>query len=135
MLTFNVNWLAILVCAFVNMAIGAVWYGPLFGKPWMEALGIKPEEASSSEMGKAYAVAVLNSLLMAFILANVITLTSTMGFGGGVLLGLMMWVGFTGFTFGVNHAFEGRSLQLWAINAGLFLVSLLVMGAILGVWQ
>jgi hypothetical protein len=66
------------------MVIGAVWYGPLFGNPWMEALGIKQEDASSSEMGKAYAISVLNSLLMTFVLANVITMTGTSGFGGGV---------------------------------------------------
>ncbi|MBK8887589.1 MAG: DUF1761 family protein [Saprospiraceae bacterium] len=34
MLTFN--WLAILGSGLVPMAVGALWYGPLFGKLWMK---------------------------------------------------------------------------------------------------
>jgi hypothetical protein len=99
------------------MVIGAVWYGPLLGKKWMAELGMTLEDANSGDMGKAYAIAVLNSFLMAFVLANVIRLTGVTGLGGGILMGLLMWVGFTGFTFAVNHAFEKRTIQLWAINA------------------
>lgn len=135
MLTFNLNWLAVLVALIANMIIGALWYGPLFGKRWMKELGLTMEDIQSGSMVQPYAVAILNSFLMAFILANVIAWTGTTGIANGLLLGLLMWVGFTGFTFAVNHAFEGRSLQLWVINSGTYLVGLLVMGAILAAWQ
>jgi hypothetical protein len=46
-----------------------------------------------------------------------------------------MWLGFNGFSFAANHAFEGRSLKLWAVNSCIYLVGLMVMGAILGLWQ
>ena len=69
------------------------------------------------------------------VLANVIAWADVTGIAGGLLLGLVMWIGFTGFTFAVNHAFEGRSIAHWAINACTYLVGLLIMGAILAVWQ
>jgi hypothetical protein len=135
MLTFDVNWLAVLLALIANMVIGALWYGPIFGKRWMTELGLTREDIESGDMVKPYLIAILNSFLMAFVLANVIAWTGTTGIGGGLLLGLLMWIGFTGFTFAVNHSFEDRSLQLWFINSGTFLVGLLVMGAILAVWQ
>lgn len=134
MLTFDVNWIAIIVLIIVNMGLGALWYGPLFGKPWMEAVGITMEDIEGKSMMPPYVIAILNSFLMAFIMANVIIWTGVASLGGGLLLGLLMWLGFTGFTFGVNHAFEMRSVQLWFINSGMYLIGLLIMGAVLALW-
>ena len=33
------NWLAVLVSALAFFAIGWVWYGPLFSKPWASGMG------------------------------------------------------------------------------------------------
>ena len=133
--TFDVNWLAVIVSAAVSMVVGAVWYGPLFGKRWMKEVGFTQEDIESGQTWPLYGIAMFNSLCMAFVLANVVAWADVTGAGGGLLLGALMWVGFTGFTFAVNHAFEGRTLAHWAINAGTYLVSLMIMGAILAVWQ
>lgn len=135
MLTFDVNWLAVLVAAVANMLVGAIWYGPLFSKRWMEENGFTMEQIESGQMAPRYMVAILNSVLMAFILANVIAWTGATGLMGGVMLGFLMWLGFNGFSFAANHAFEMRSTSLWFINTGVYLLGLLVIGAILGVWQ
>ena len=134
MLTLDVNWLAIVVCVVINMVIGAVWYGVL-AEPWMKGIGKTREQIQENSSWQPYAVAVLNSFLMAFVLANVIAWTGSTGLLNGLIVGLFMWVGFTGFTFAANHAFEGRSLNLWLINSCTYLVGLLVMGAILGAWR
>ena len=133
MIRFDVNWLAVLVSAVVNMGVGALWYGPLFGQAWMGELGYTMDDIEGGGVG--YLIAAVNSVLMAFVLANVVAWAGVTGLGGGLLLGLMMWLGFTGFTFAANHSFEDRSLQLWAINSMVYLVGLLVMGGILAVWQ
>jgi hypothetical protein len=136
MITFSINWFAVLVSLVVNMIIGALWYGPLFGKPWMKELGLTMEDVEdTSGMGAAYGLAIFNSFVMAFVLANVITWAGVSGVISGALLGLVIWVGFTGFTFATTHAFEGRSLRLWAINSGMYLAGLLVIGGILAGWQ
>lgn len=135
MLTFDVNWLAIIVAAIANMIVGSLWYGPLFGKPWMEELGLTTEDIQGGDMVRPFAVAIFNSLMMAFMLANVMSWTGGMGAASGLMLAFFMWLGFNGFSFGANHAFEGRSLKLWAINTGTYLAGLLVQGLILGLWQ
>ncbi len=133
MLTFDVNWLAILVSVIANMVIGAVWYG-VFANPWLAGIGKTREEIQENQSWQPYVVAVTNSVLMAFVLANVLAWIKDYSLVNGLLAGLIVWVGFTGFAFASNHAFEGRSVVLWLINSGIYLVGLLVMGAILGAW-
>jgi hypothetical protein len=52
----------------------------------------------------------------------------------GACVGLLIWVGFAAGLLAVTTYFGGRPRRLWVINAGYQLVSLVVMGAILGVW-
>ncbi|MCP4143197.1 MAG: DUF1761 domain-containing protein [Chloroflexi bacterium] len=134
MLSFNLNWLAILISAVANMIIGAVWYGVL-ANPWLEGIGKTREWATENQRPTDYIIAFVNSLLMAFFLANVMVWANISGFSAGIMMGFFMWLGFTGFSFAANHAFEGRTLKLWAVNSGIYLVGLMVMGAILGLWQ
>ncbi len=39
--TIEVNYLAIIVGAVFSMILGAIWYGPIFGKKWMEIIGVQ----------------------------------------------------------------------------------------------
>lgn len=44
----------VLICAVLAMIIGAIWYGPLFGKKWMEIIGAdKHDEKRRKEMQKS----------------------------------------------------------------------------------
>jgi hypothetical protein len=38
-LSLAVNYLAVVVAAFVNSIIGSLWYGVIFGKPWQKLSG------------------------------------------------------------------------------------------------
>lgn len=134
MLNFNLNWLAVAVSAVVNMVIGAAWYS-IFAEPWLEGIGRQREWAEENQRPTDYIIAAVNSLLMAFFLANVLSWAGVTGLINGLLMGLFIWLGFNGFSFAANHAFEGRSTKLWAVNSGVYLAGLLVMGAILGIWQ
>ncbi len=39
----NVSLVATLVGTALGFVLGALWYGPLFGKTWMAAVGLTPE--------------------------------------------------------------------------------------------
>ena len=39
----NINFLAVIVAAFSAFFVGWIWYGPLFGKKWMELNGFTKE--------------------------------------------------------------------------------------------
>lgn len=134
MITFDHNWLAIIVAAVANMAIGAGWYG-YFAEPWMAGNGFTREQIEADGDSTPYIWAIANSLVMPFVLANVMAWAGVSGLVNGLLMGLLMWFGFNALSMGSNHAFESRGFQMWGINSGMYMVGLMVIGAILGAWQ
>lgn len=136
MLTANINVLAVLVAAVVSMGIGAVWYGPLFGKLWMKLTGLKKMGASKNkEMWRSYVAHFIASVLMSFVLANMLDYLSIFRFIDGFVFGFMIWLGFIAtFTLGIV-LWENKSFKLYILNNGYYLLSLLLMGGILAAWQ
>jgi hypothetical protein len=53
----------------------------------------------------------------------------------GTLLGIFLWAAFVLTTTLTSQLFEGRSLELWAINYGYDLAGMAIAGAILGGWR
>src|SRR3989344_2625414 len=138
-----VNYLAILACGIANMVIGFLWYGPLFGKPWAEMMGFKvntPEEMK--EMQKkampGYVASFIGALVMAYVLAHNLEFAqaymNVSGYMAGVSSGFWNWLGVVvPVSMGIVF-WESKPWKLWFINAGYWLVSLVVMGIILAVW-
>ncbi len=62
-----INYLAILLCGVASMVLGYLWYGPLFGKPWMKMVGMTKEKmaAAKDSMPKTYGIMFVSSLFMA----------------------------------------------------------------------
>jgi len=65
----EINWLAVLAASLVGFVIGAIWYGPLFGKAWMKIVGLTEKDAANANMGKIYAMCFVLQLIMATNLA------------------------------------------------------------------
>jgi hypothetical protein len=129
----DLNWIAILVSAFVPMVLGALWYSPmLFARPWMRAVGRTPEEISGASLG--YAISAVGAIVTSYVLARIVKWAEVDDFWNGALVGLLVWLGFVATVLAVNTWFGGRPRALWAIDAGYQLVALLIMGAILGAW-
>jgi Protein of unknown function (DUF1761) len=130
----HINYLAVLVAAIINMGLGAAWYSSLlFAKPWMKATGKSMEDMKGA--GTGYAVTAVGSLVMALLLAYFTTQVDAGTFAAGAKIGLLAWVGFVVPTHAGSYIFEGRSLQLYAINIGYYLVALMLMGGLVAAWH
>lgn len=139
MLTFlgNVNWLAVIFCAVLSMVIGFLWYGPLFSKPWAKITGWTKEKIAAlpkNKMPVNYLMAYLAAFVIASVLAITLLATNSQGVGEGIITAIVLWVGFTGATIGVNMIFERRPISLFGIEAGYHLVTLIAYSIILSVW-
>jgi hypothetical protein len=131
---FDVNWLAVVVAALAKFAIGGVWYSPpAFGPRWGAIVGVTPE-AFKARMGRAMATDLLASVVLAWVLANVLKFTGATGLIPGVRVSFFLWLGFVATPLLSTTMYEGRPVALFAINAGYWLVSMLLMGAVIGVW-
>ena len=137
-----INYLAVGGAAIASMVIGFLWYGPLFGKMWMALSGITQEQIAASKkkgMTKQYALMFVGSLVMAYVLAHALVFASaylkTSGVSAGLMAGFWNWLGFVAPVTLGSVLWEGKSPKLWILNNGYYLVSLLLMGVILALWQ
>lgn len=132
----EVNYLAVLVAAFAPMVIGAIWYGPVFGKIWIKAHGYDPEQLAEMQqgMGKAYGLSFVCYLVMAWVMALLIAATGWWGTAGGIQTGLICWLGFAA-TIGLTaHLFSDRKPAAYLLDVGFQLIYMVAMGIVLASW-
>jgi Protein of unknown function (DUF1761) len=52
-----------------------------------------------------------------------------------VLSGAMLWAGCVLTTIATEHVFEVRTYAIFSINAGFWLIGMMLMGAVVGAWK
>lgn len=144
------NWLGFALAILAAIVIGFVWYAKWFptGKAWMRYQGMDPDSMPRPPAG-AMAVSMLLMLAGTFLMMFVFTHTNgvyldafrnpaTGGQAGyrlsamdGVMGGLFTWLGFI-VPLNLNQvAFERKPWGLFWINAGHYLVVLVVAGLLI----
>ena len=128
----GVNWLAVIVAAVAGIIVGFIWYAPqVFGRRWARASGIElPQPGQVQPM--TYIGGVITAAVTAYILAVLIGAVGATTLVDGVIVAVVVWVGFVATWLASGVFFERRSTEWWAINAGQAIVSLAIMGAIIG---
>ena len=143
----EVNYLAVLIAGIVPMVVGAIWYGPLFGKRWLEYMETTEEEIRKDfNPLKTYGASFVLALLTAFILAQLIAgmggpkdVSSLPGSGGDSMVGLhMALMALIAFVLPVAYqsvAFEGRKAGLFWLSLGYNGVALIGQGIVIALWR
>lgn len=94
---FHVNYLAVLVAAIVVFILGWLYYSPLlFFKPWMRARGLDPDAAMAGAKMPAgkLVIELVRCLVLAFIIAHLISALGISNWMVGAHLGFLLWIGF-----------------------------------------
>jgi hypothetical protein len=136
----GLNLFAVLACAVVSMIIGAVWYGPLFGKKWMEickidANDLEARKKMQQEALPLYLVQFSLTFFQAYILLVFIDgLDDKYGFD----VVFFAWSAFVLPTTIAASMWTAEPVRLkWArffIQAGYYFVLFLIFGLILSTW-
>ena len=136
MFDLQLNFFALFIAAVLAMIIGAVWYSPLmFAKPWMKLSGVSPKDAERSDMKKTYGLMFVSTVVAAYVLAYFVKFLNVDSVIAGFVLGFWIWLGFVATTMLPSVLFENKPWKLYLINTGYQLAVLVVMGAVLAVWQ
>lgn len=130
-----INLWALVVAAIAKMAIGSLWYSPVaYGGHWMAAAGVSPAQLKAA-MAKAMLADLAGSLLTGFVLMQAVYYSEADSVVLGAEVGFLCWLGFIAGPTLAAVLYEGRPLRLFLINNGFLLLSLIVMGAIIGAWH
>jgi hypothetical protein len=77
--------------ALSGFAVGALWYGPLLGKQWMAAAGVKLEDIQMTNFPRMYGITLLMSLVAAYVLAHVVNRFEATTIAAGAQAGFWLW--------------------------------------------
>ena len=77
-------------------------------------------------------LAFVAELVMAYVLAGMVGHLGSVTIRSAVISGLFVWAGFMVTTMLVNNAFAGRRYALTLIDAGHWLLVVIVMGVVIG---
>ncbi len=131
----DINLLAVFLGALAFFVVGAIWYGPLFGRAWRNLTGI------TDEMVKAGPQPGQNPTWLIMLLAFAFELLVVLMLGHNIArtnpqphVIMMMAVGFGAVimapAIGINYLFQMRPGKLFAIDAGYMVVGMAAAGGV-----
>lgn len=129
---WDISWLAVIGSALVGLVVGGLWYGPLLGKRWQSEVGMSDETMKSSNMPLIFGTMIALNLFSAFILGHVLATYGGPGLQVSMMIGFGIGLGFVATALGVNYLFQRKSLVLFGIDAGYWVVTYTLMGAVFG---
>lgn len=160
----EMNFISVLVAAATTLVVGFVWYSPmLFANAWMKESGLTEEQLKKGNMLKIFGLTFIFSIMIAMIM-QVLTIhqfgalgmvggpglaetakpsyaafmadygTVFRTFKHGALHGFMSGLFFAFPLIAINGLFEHKSWKYIFINAGYWIVSMTIMGAIVCGW-
>jgi hypothetical protein len=135
-MSVDVNWWAVILATASSMVVGSIWYArSVFGNTWIK-LTKQDEKKMGEGATSAIIVTLIVSLITAYVLAHVVFLShkffNNSFFVDAVSTAFWVWLGFTAARMVTHDVFERRPVKLTVLNAAHELVTLLVMGAIIG---
>lgn len=124
----GMNWLAVTLGTLAFFAVGALWYGALFGKAWQREAGVS-EAPEGAGVARIMGLTLLAELAVVLIIAHIVDYLApndraimmiSIGLGAFVM----------GPAIGINYLHQRRSLTLFAIDAGHFVAGMAAVGGV-----
>ena len=127
----EVSLIATLAAAITGFVLGAIWYGPLFGRRWIAALGTTQEQLTRTvNPATAYGTTFLLSLIASYMFG--LYLGPNPGRAFAIAAGAVAGTCWVGTSLATNYLFEGRRPALIAINAGYHALRFTLIGLVFG---
>lgn len=125
----DINLLAVILAALAFFVVGALWYGVLFSRPWQRETGVT-EAPGGGQLARIMGLTFAFELLVVLMLEHTIART---GASGHVIMMIATGFGLSIMTpaIGINYLHQRKSLTLFLIDAGHFIVGMAAAGAVL----
>jgi hypothetical protein len=129
----NVNVWAVVVATVVAFVVSSAWYA-VFGARRARLLGSDPAELSRPVPWKIL-VEVGRTLVLVVVFAGLAGRLGIVTWPASILLGLSVWIGFPTLILSGSVLWENVPWRLAAIHTGDWLVKLLAIATVVGLWH
>jgi len=132
----EINIWAVIVATLASMVVGSIWYSNIaFGKYWQQAARVSMEDRNPI-------IPIVTTLIVSFITALVLAGSTAIAqhfyegnfLVNAVLTSLILWAGFTAARVITHDSFEGRPRMLTLLTITHELVTIVIMGFIIGLF-
>ena len=133
-MNFAVNYIAVIVAAIAGIAVSALWYTMLWARPNCTARALDKQIAGVDPPANLLPIAMLGNLLAAFVLAVVLKSSGVVTLANGLVAGALLGVGIALPVVAQIVLYGFRPRTFIPLDAGVWIVALVVMGAIIGLF-
>lgn len=134
----DLNWPAVAAAALAYFVLGGIWYAPpVLGNTWMKAAGLKMDADSGGPGPGIYVGPFVGAFVASIATGMLAHATGSDTVGEGVVLGLVIGIGYAASLVGVTAVFESNKPQpgTWAvITGGYHVVGYLLAAVIVSAW-
>ncbi|HEX6207932.1 MAG TPA: DUF1761 domain-containing protein [Actinomycetota bacterium] len=126
---------AALAAAVASAFVISTTYYIVLGRQYAEARGLSPEAAEARPPAWKILVELARSLVVAAVVAGLAGLLETPDLGDAAGLGLALWIAFPVVLLVGSVTWDAARPRVAAIHAGDWLVKLVVIASIVGLWR
>jgi F0F1-type ATP synthase assembly protein I len=128
----QINYLAVLAATIGAFVLSGIWYA-VFGDAMK---GAQPNPEQQTKMSPwQIGAELVRSAVVALVLGYLLSRLQTGGWAGAVAIGLLLWLAFPAVLLAGSVVHENVKLKLAAIHAGDWLVKLVLIASITGLWR
>ena len=136
----GINWLAVIIATVVYFALGYVWFAPQtpLGRAWVVASGYTSPSSGASSGNLFYVIPLIVYFVAVVATALMAKATGTDTIGEGLILGLVVGIGYAGTVLVTTAAFEFGKPSQWTwglVTASYHVVSLVIAAVILALFR
>jgi len=132
----KINYLAVLVAIILQFALGFLWYGPLFGEPWVEMVGLDMATVEANPPGAGIWITnVVAAALAMYVLAWLFVKLKVESLLKGIWIGFVIGFSFVLMSGMVSGMYADDPYWLNWITTGNTTLGLMLGGAVLGAWR
>ena len=126
----HMHWHSVILGAVAFFAVGALWYGVLFGKAWQRATGLSDEQLKSgANMPMIFGVCFLAELVIAMVVGHMFDFLEPSD-RAKMMIATGLGAGIMAPAIGITYLYMRKSLRLFLIDAGHFVVGMTAVGLV-----
>jgi hypothetical protein len=130
----RINYVAVIVATLAAFVGSSLWY-VVFGKKLAKSSPVFAEILAQRTAPWRILAVFAGTLVLSFVVAYVIGLKEGVTWTGAVGIGCLLWLGLSAVQWASSMVWEKVPLTMAAIHAGDWLMKLVVISAIVGVWR
>jgi len=137
--SIQLNYWAVAVAAVATFMLGGLWYTALFGKKWQQLHGYSEEKVKAMQQARPpaifFSVMLISYFVLAIAVGVVFSVAGVHSAVGGAALGFMLWLGLCAAIGATEHIASDRHIGIYMIDRSYQLLSLVMIGVIIGAWK